>query len=53
MADAFKKARYQDWRTTDPDIYGVGHTEQRNAYRKKQNRRVRRVFKQNLKKELY
>lgn len=52
MADTFKNTRRHDWFTSDPDVQGMGHTKQRNAYRKKQNRRARRVLKQNLYKEL-
>jgi hypothetical protein len=53
MADTFKQTRRNDWHTSDPDLQGMGHTKQRNAYRRKQNRRTRRVLKQELKKELW
>ena len=53
MADTFKQTRRNDWRTSDPDVHGLGHTKQRNAYRKKQNRRTRRVLKQELQKGLW
>jgi len=49
MADTFKQTRRHDFTTSDPDLLGLGHTKQRNAYRKKQNRRTRRVLKQELK----
>lgn len=52
MSDTFKQTRRNDWSVTDPDFRGLGHTKQRNAYRKKQNRRTRRVLKQELRKEL-
>ncbi len=53
MSDTFKQTRRHDWFTSDPDMCaGVGHTEQRNAYRRKQNRRTRRVLKQELRREL-
>lgn len=52
MSDTFKQVRCNDWFVTDPDFHGLGHTKQRNAYRKKQNRRTRRVLKQELRKEL-
>lgn len=53
MSDTFKQTRRNDWRTSDPDLQGMGHTKQRNAYRRKQNRRTRRVLKQELQKELW
>ncbi len=52
MSDTFKQTRRHDYFTSDPDICGMGHTKQRNAYRAKQNRRARRVLKQNLRREL-
>lgn len=52
MADTFKQIRRHDYFSSDPDMSGVGHTKQRNAYRAKQNRRARRVLKQNLRREL-
>lgn len=52
MSDTFKQTRRNDWNTSDPDLQGMGHTKQRNAYRRKQNRRTRRVLKQELQKEL-
>lgn len=52
MADMFKQTRRHDYATSDPDAQGMGHTKQRNAYRKKQNRRTRRVLKQDLRKGL-
>ncbi len=52
MADTFKQTRRHDWHTSDPDVHGLGHTKQRNAYRKKQNRCTRRGLKQELKREL-
>ena len=52
MSDTFKQVRRNDWSVTDPDFRGLGHTKQRNAYRAKQNRRARRVLKQNLRREL-
>ena len=52
MTDHFKRTLRGDFWYRDPDLYGVGHPEQRNAFRKKQRRRVRRVLKQELKKEL-
>lgn len=53
MSDVFKQTRRHDFATSDPDLQGMGHTKQRNAYRKKQNRRTRRALKQKLQKELY
>jgi hypothetical protein len=53
MADTFKTTRRNDWYSSDPDVRGIGHVERRNAYRKKQNRRTRRVLKQELQKELF
>ena len=52
MSDTFKQTRRHDWHTSDPDLQGMGHTKQRNAYRRKQNRRSRRVLKQELQREL-
>ena len=52
MADTFKQTRRHDFTTSDPDMCGLGHTKQRNACRKKQNRRTRRILKQELQKEL-
>ena len=52
MADTFKQTRRHDFATSDPDVQGMGHTKQRNAYRRKQNRRARRVLKQELRREL-
>lgn len=52
MADTFKQTRRHDFATSDPDLQGMGHTKQRNAYRRKQNRRTRRVLKQELRREL-
>jgi hypothetical protein len=52
MSDTFKQTRRHDFATSDPDVCGLGHTKQRNAYRKKQNRRTRRVLKQELRNEL-
>jgi len=49
MADTFKQTRRHDFATSDPDLLGLGHTKLRNAYRKKQNRRTRRVLRQELK----
>lgn len=48
MSDTFKQVRRNDWSVTDPDFRGLGNTKQRNVYRKKQNRRTRRVLKQEL-----
>ena len=48
----FKKAMRHDWNCNNVDTYGIGHTKQRNKYRKQQKRRARRVLKQDLKKEL-
>lgn len=53
MADTFKQTRRHDWNTSDPDVQGMGHTKQRNAYRRKQNRRTRRVLKQELQRGLF
>ena len=53
MADTFKTTRRNDWSVTDPDFRGLSNTKQRNTYRKKQNRRTRRVLKQELQKELF
>lgn len=53
MSDTFKQTRRHDFATSDPDLQGMGHTKRRNQYRKQQNRRVRRVLKQALSKELY
>lgn len=52
MSDTFKQTRRHDFATSDPDLQGMGHTKRRNAYRKKQNRRTRRVLKQELQREL-
>lgn len=52
MTDTFKRTREHDWRIYNPDVRGIGHTKRRNAYRKIQNRRARRVLKQNLRNEL-
>ena len=52
MSDTFKQTRRHDYNVGDPDVHGLGHTKQRNAYRKKQNRRTRRALKQGLQKEL-
>ena len=48
----FKKVMRHDWNCNNVDTYDIGHTEQRNKYRKQQKRRARRVLKQNLRKEL-
>ena len=48
----FKKAMRHDWNCNNVDVYGIGHTKQRNKYRKQQKRRARRVLKQTLRKEL-
>lgn len=53
MVDTFKQTRRHDWMTNDPDLQGMGHTKQRNAYRKQQNRRTRRALKQELQRGLY
>ena len=52
MRDSFKHTRAHDWYTEDNDVRGIGHVERRNAYRKKSNRRARRVLKQQLRNEL-
>lgn len=52
MNDVFKKTARQDWLMNDPDLCGIGHPKQRNAYRKKNRKRARRVLKQTLRKEL-
>ena len=52
MADTFKQTRIHDFDAQEPDVRGIGHTKQRTTYRKKQNRRTRRVLKQELRKEL-
>lgn len=52
MSDTFKQTRIHDFDAQELDVRGIGHTKQRNAYRKKQNRRTRRVLKQELRKEL-
>lgn len=53
MADTFKTTRRNDWDSSYPDVLGIGHVKRRNAYRKKQNRRTRRVLKQEFQKELF
>ena len=52
MRDAFKHTINHDWYSNDVDMLGIGHTKQRNKYRKQQKRRARRILKQNLQKEL-
>lgn len=52
MRDIYDFIRVTDQLSNDPDMYDIGHTKQRNAYRKKQNRRARRILKQELRKEL-
>lgn len=52
MSDKFKQTRRHDWFSDNSDARGIGHTEQRNAYRKKERRRARRVLKQDFRKEL-
>ena len=52
MRDVYDFIRVTDHLSSDPDMYDIGHTKQRNAYRKKQNRRARRVLKQKRRKEL-
>ena len=52
MRDSFKHTRAHDWNTEEVDVRSIGHTERRNAYRKKSNRRARRVLKQQLHREL-
>ena len=52
MADNFKKTSRTDWLMDDPDLWGVGHPKQRNAYRKKNRRRTRAILKRNLRNEL-
>lgn len=52
MSDMFKQTRRHDWYSDNCDVWGIGHTEQRNAYHKKERRRARRVLKQALRKEL-
>jgi hypothetical protein len=53
MSDMFKQTRRHDWDVNNPDIFGVGHTKVQNAYRRKQNRRTRRVLKQELQRGLF
>lgn len=52
MADNFKKTSRTDWLMDDPDMCGIGHPKQRNAYRKKNRRRTRAILKRNLRSEL-
>lgn len=52
MRDVFKHTIHHDWYSSDLDMPAIGHTKQRNKYRKQQKRRARRVLKQNLRREL-
>ncbi len=52
MSDSFKKTSRTDWLMNDPDMCGIGHPKQRNAYRKKNRRRTRAILKRNLREEL-
>lgn len=52
MTDKFRHAREHDWYLYTAKALGTGHGERGARHRKEQNRRARRVLKQELRREL-